>query len=77
MEDLDPDFYKNLKWLLSVNLDSDFSGEYFFVYQEEEFGTLVNKDLIENGRNIPVTEANKMEYIKVLCHHKMTKNIRA
>jgi E3 ubiquitin-protein ligase HUWE1 len=34
-------------------------------------------DLIPNGRNIPVTDANKMEYIRLLSHHSMTSAIRS
>ncbi|CAG9335559.1 unnamed protein product [Blepharisma stoltei] len=75
MEDLDPDFYKSLKYLLGINLNDSDLHEYYFALEEEEFGKLEVKELIPGGKTIRVTEANKMEYIKLLCHMKMTKNI--
>lgn len=33
-------------------------------------------DLIENGRNIPVNEENKKDYVKLFCLAKMNKEIR-
>ena len=34
------------------------------------------RDLKANGRNIPVTEDNKKEYVKLICQEKMTASIR-
>lgn len=34
------------------------------------------RDLIPNGRNIGVTEENKMDYIRLVCQMKMTGAIR-
>ena len=34
------------------------------------------EDLIENGRTIPVTEANKAKYVHLLCNHKMARGIK-
>lgn len=77
MEDLDPDFYKSLKYLLEINLSDSDLHEYYFAFEEEEFGKMDVKELIPGGKSIRVTEDNKMEYIKLLCHMKMTKNIIA
>ena len=77
MEDLDPDFYKNLKSLMDINLDDSELHEYYFAYEEEEFGTLQIKELEPGGAHKRVTEENKMEYIKLLCGMKMTQNIAA
>ncbi|EDO34473.1 predicted protein [Nematostella vectensis] len=41
-----------------------------------EFGLSEIRDLIPNGRNIPVTEENKREYVKLVCQMKMTGAIR-
>lgn len=76
MEDLDPDFYKNLKSLMDINLNENDIHEYYFAYEEEEFGTLQLKELEPGGMQKRVTEENKMEYIKLICHMKMTQNIR-
>ena len=30
------------------------------------------KDLVKNGRNLPVTEENKKDYVRLVCQMKMT-----
>lgn len=75
MEDLDPDFFKNLKMLMDINLNESELHEYYFAYEEEEFGIKQLKELEPGGMQKRVTEENKMEYIKLLCHMKMTQNI--
>jgi hypothetical protein len=77
MEDLDPDFFKNLKMLMDINLNESDIHEYYFVVEEEEFGSKQMKELEPGGTFKRVTEDNKMEYIKLLCHMKMTANISA
>jgi len=47
-----------------------------FVWQIREFGVTEARDLKPNGRNIPVTEENKKEYVKLVCQMKMTGAIR-
>ena len=76
MEDLDVEFYKSLKALMEINLNESDLHEYYFAYDEEEFGRVAVKELIPEGKNKRVTEENKIEYIKLLCHLKMTKNIQ-
>ena len=44
--------------------------------QVMEFGLNEVRDLIPNGRNIPVTDENKREYVKLVCQMKMTGAIR-
>lgn len=77
MEDLDPTFYKNLKYLLEINLDENPDIEFYFSVEESEFGVHKVKDLIPDGRNIRVNESNKMDYIQHLCEMKMTRDINA
>lgn len=77
MEDIDVGFYKNLKSLVDINLNDSDLHEYYFCYEEQEFGTVTVKELLPGGSSIKVTENNKLEYIKLLCHMKMTKNIQA
>ena len=48
-----------------------------FSYSKNEFGNKVIIDLKDNGRNIPVTEENKKEYIDLLCYFKMGKIIES
>jgi E3 ubiquitin-protein ligase HUWE1 len=53
-----------------LGLDLSFSAE------SNEFGHVSIVDLIPNGRDIPVNEENKSEYVKLLAHHRMTTAIR-
>merc|ERR1712137_159500 len=43
----------------------------------QRFGRDEVVDLIPNGRNIPVTDENKVDYIRLIAHHRMTNGIRA
>jgi len=73
MEAIDPDYYKNLKWILDndvTELDLTFS------IQQEEFGTMKAVDLKPGGRNIPVTNENKEEYVRLVTEMKMTTAIK-
>ena len=45
--------------------------------QIQEFGKTEVKDLKENGRQLPVTEANKREYVQLACQMKMTESIKS
>ncbi len=47
-----------------------------FSTEVQEFGVTEARDLKPNGRNIIVTEENKMEYIRLVCQMKMTGAIR-
>jgi E3 ubiquitin-protein ligase HUWE1 len=75
MEDVDPEYYKNLKWLLETDI-TEMGDLLTFSYEEDKFGELVTKDLIENGRNISVTEENKFEYVQKVCHAKLFDSIK-
>ena len=77
MEDLDPEIYKSLQQLLSIDLNSTDLFEDYFTYEEEHFGNVVTKELVPNGKSIRVTEANKAEYVQRLCNMKMTDGIHA
>jgi len=76
LEDLDPDMYKGLQSLLSLDLDSNEVCECYFSYEEEHFGSVVTKELVPNGKQIRVTEQNKGDYVKRLCSMKMTDGIQ-
>ena len=75
MEAIDPDYYRNLKTILDYNLE-DIGLELFFSIDDNSFGRRKVIDLIENGRKVPVTEANKEEYVQLVCEHRMTTAIQ-
>ena len=42
----------------------------------KEFGEAKSVDLIPNGSNIPVTEENRLQYIHLVSHFKLTRQIK-
>lgn len=74
MESFDPDYYKSLVWMLENDI-TDIIVETFSV-EDDEFGVTKVVDLIENGRNIPVTEDNKHEYVRLIVEHKLLTSVK-
>lgn len=74
MESLDPDYYKSLVWILENDI-TDIIEETFSV-ETDDYGERKVIDLIENGRNIAVTEANKQEYVKKIVEYKLNTSVK-
>lgn len=74
MESFDPDYYKSLVWMLENDI-TDIIVETFSV-EDDEFGVTKVVDLVENGRNIPVTEENKHEYVRLIVEHKLLTSVK-
>ena len=75
MEDYDPVYFNSIKWLL----ENDFTNTetcLTYSYNHENLGEIQTVDLIENGRNIDVTEANKFDYVQRLCSSKLYDTIK-
>ncbi|OAY68469.1 E3 ubiquitin-protein ligase UPL2, partial [Ananas comosus] len=81
IEAIDPDYYKNLKWMLENDI-SDILDLTFSMDADEEKLILYEKaevtdcELIPGGRNIRVTEENKHEYVNRVAEHRLTTAIR-
>ncbi|KAM7537470.1 hypothetical protein Aperf_G00000059854 [Anoplocephala perfoliata] len=75
LESEDYDFYKGLEFLLSHHV-SELNYEVTFCTELNDFGKNETVDLIENGRNIVVTESNKEDYVRLVCQERMTGAIR-
>ncbi|XP_054788719.1 E3 ubiquitin-protein ligase UPL2-like [Prosopis cineraria] len=81
IEAIDPDYYKNLKWMLENDisdvLDLTFSidadEEKLILYERTE---VTDHELILGGRNIKVTEENKHQYVDLVVEHRLTTAIR-
>ncbi|XP_065351363.1 E3 ubiquitin-protein ligase HUWE1 isoform X4 [Cloeon dipterum] len=71
MESEDYTFYKGLEFLMEHSV-KEMGYDVTFSTEVQEFGVTEVRDLIPNGRNVPVTEANKMDYIHLVCQMKMT-----
>jgi len=76
MEAADPEFYKNLKQILSHSLD-DLGLDLTFSAESREFGREETRDLVPGGRHLAVTDDNKAEYVTLMCRHRMTSGIHA
>lgn len=74
MESHDPDYYKSLVWMLENDI-TNVSFETFSV-EEEEFGVKKIYDLIENGRNVEVTNENKQEFVRLVVEFKLLTSVK-
>jgi len=73
LEDSDVELYNSLAWLRDNDpaiLDATFS------YTLDYFGDIQTRDLKENGRNIPVTNENKNDFIMRMCKAKLYEEIK-
>ncbi|XP_059440839.1 E3 ubiquitin-protein ligase UPL1 isoform X2 [Corylus avellana] len=81
IEAVDPDYYKNLKWMLENDV-SDIPDLTFSMDADEEKHILYGKnevtdyELKPGGRNIRVTEETKHEYVDLVAGHILTNAIR-
>jgi hypothetical protein len=79
-EQEDPDYYKQLQWILSTDLESSpeaisVAENLTFTVDVDEFGHVRSVELVPGGSHIHVTQANKKEYVKLICEYKMTTSI--
>lgn len=75
MEAIDPEYYRNLHSILDNSI-ADLGLELTFSAEQSNFGKVEVVDLIPNGRQVSVTDENKMEYVKLVTHHRMATGIR-
>lgn len=71
---LDPQFHKNLKWILENNIDEADLG-LTFEADADNFGMVEAVELVPNGRDVPVSEDNKREYVRLVMELKLQKSI--
>lgn len=73
METLDLEYFKSLMWMLENDI-TDVITEDFSV-ETDDYGEHKIIDLIPNGRNIPVTEENKNEYVKKVVEYRLQTSV--
>ncbi|KAL0279040.1 UNVERIFIED_CONTAM: hypothetical protein PYX00_000684 [Menopon gallinae] len=69
---VDPDLHRSLQWLLHndvTQLDTTFSVEH------EAFGELRVHELKAGGKDLPVTQENKKEYVKLYVNYRFMRGI--
>ena len=74
MEGVDPDYYKNLKWMLENDIEGVL--ELNFSDTQNFFGETKTVDLIKNGRNVSVTNVNKLDYVNLITAFRMTDAVK-
>lgn len=74
VEAVDPAYYKSLVWML----DNDITDiiDLTFSVETDDFGTNKTIDLKPGGRDIPVTEENKHEYVTLVTEQKLVLAIK-
>lgn len=72
---LDPDLYNGLIFLKHYTGNTD-DLSLNFTIAVDEIGVTKTIDLIPNGSNIAVTKENRLKYIYLVSHYRLTKQIR-
>ncbi|EXJ88976.1 E3 ubiquitin-protein ligase HUWE1 [Capronia epimyces CBS 606.96] len=74
LESMDLDYYKSLLWILENDITEVITEDFSVI--EEQFGEEKVVDLIPDGRNIPVTEENKREYVNAQVRYRLTTSVK-
>jgi E3 ubiquitin-protein ligase HUWE1 len=74
MESLDLEYYKSLLWILENDI-TDIITETFSA-ETDAFGETKLLDLLPGGRDIPVTEENKQDYVRLVVEHKLIGSVK-
>lgn len=74
METLDLDYYKSLVWMLENDI-TDIITETFSI-EAEDYGEQKVIDLKPGGRDIPVTEDNKREYVNLVVDYRLLRSVQ-
>lgn len=75
IEAVDPDFYKNLRWMLENDIEDVL--DLVFAEEVDFFGRKSMVELCSGGSSIKVTNENKREYVDLIARHRMTTAIRS
>ena len=68
---IDPEYYRSLQWILDNDI-SDLQLGITFAVEVDKVGCTEVVQLVPDGANVPVTEANKREYVHLSTQLKMT-----
>ncbi|XP_065065475.1 E3 ubiquitin-protein ligase SMURF2-like [Rhopilema esculentum] len=73
LESVDPELHRSLEWML----DNDITNIIYqsFAVEKSSFGTLNSFELKPDGKDIPVTEENKKEYVQLFVNWRLRHGI--
>lgn len=74
METLDLDYYKSLVWMLENDITNIITET--FSIDADDYGEQKIIDLKPGGRNIPVSEDNKAEYVKLVVEYRLIESVK-
>ncbi|XP_014895555.1 itchy E3 ubiquitin protein ligase a [Poecilia latipinna] len=74
LESIDPEFYNSLIWIKDNNVE-ECGLEMFFSVDKEILGEVSTHELKPDGGNIPVTEDNKEEYIRLVAEWRLSRGV--
>ncbi len=77
MATLDAELYRNLIYVLNYRGDVAELGLHWSVAElNPATGVVIERDLVRNGRNIPVTKADRTTYVYAMANYKLNVSIR-
>ncbi|ODN73426.1 hypothetical protein L202_07951 [Cryptococcus amylolentus CBS 6039] len=74
LESIDPEYHKSLQWMLNNDITGIIDQE--FTTEDDQFGEKKTVELKPDGANIPVTEDNKEEYVRLVVSYRLDNSIR-
>jgi E3 ubiquitin-protein ligase HUWE1 len=74
IEPIDPSYHKSLEWILNNEINDVL--DLNFVLEVDEFGRQRTVELIPNGKNTPVTDENKHEYVHLIAQQRLVVAIK-
>ena len=74
MEAIDPSYHKSLEWILNNEITDIL--DLNFILEVDEFGRQRTVELIQNGKNTPVTDENKHEYVQLIVQQRLVVAIK-
>ncbi|KAL1404054.1 hypothetical protein pipiens_005473 [Culex pipiens pipiens] len=76
LESLDNEFHQSLQWIRDNDIGSGVSLGLTFCVTEELLGRVVERELKPGGKNIPVTEKNKREYLERMVKWRLERGVQ-
>ncbi|XP_022917427.1 E3 ubiquitin-protein ligase HECW2 isoform X2 [Onthophagus taurus] len=75
LESLDFEFHQSLQWIKDHDVTGQGELELTFAVTEEVFGQVLERELKPGGRNVPVTEKNKKEYLERIVRWRLERGV--
>jgi hypothetical protein len=75
LESLDFEFHQSLQWIREHDVSMQGELELTFAVTEEVFGQVLERELKPGGRNVPVTEKNKKEYLERIVRWRLERGV--